>query len=597
MRELSLSGNRKRGSAAMPAQNRKKLLVVGNESHVALEHGKSLEERGYSVLISADGESALAKFADDPSIDLVLMSIELGEGMDGAETAAKMLSERNAPVLFLYGPADREAMGMASGVGSYGFVGEDSSIEVLDASIRTALGLFEAREQLDRIVSESGELIGVLDGEGRYTFVNECCEKALGYGRGELLGKRAAELIHSADLEAALALHEDLKARPRGSADRWRVRDKAGNYLYLECRSRVYSSREGEPMTVVISHDVTERIMAEEALREGEARFRNLLRDVQRIAVQGYSPDGTTQYWNKASELLYGYAEAEALGRNLVELIIPPEMRDEVRRDIRRMTETGEPIPAAELSLMRKDGARVSVYSSHTVVRVPGKAPELFCIDIDLAERKKAEEEIRSLLAEKELLLREAHHRVKNSMGTIASMLSLQARSSSAAGIGAALEEAAMRVQGMMLLYDKLARAEGFSAVSLADYLPQLVDEIAANFASAASVAIGKRVEDFSLDAKRLQLLGIIVNELVTNAMKYAFAGREEGRMLVAAASREGIVSVEVQDDGSGIPESIDFGNSTGLGLMLVEALARQLDGSVRLERGAGTRVLLEFPA
>ncbi|CAG0974452.1 partial Response regulator PleD, partial [Anaerolineales bacterium] len=119
------------------------------------------------------------------------------------------------------------------------------------------------------------------------------------------------------------------------------------------------------------------------------------LQEIQNIAVQGYAPDGTIQYWNSASERFYGYSAQEALGRNLLDLIIPPEIRDEVRRDVQKMVETGHPIPASELSLMRKDGSRISVYSSHTIVSCPGCVPELFCLDVDLTERKRTEELLR----------------------------------------------------------------------------------------------------------------------------------------------------------------------------------------------------------
>jgi len=145
------------------------------------------------------------------------------------------------------------------------------------------------------------------------------------------------------------------------------------------------------------------RIMA--ALEESEERFRMLLQHVPSVAVQGYSMDGTTQYWNEASEKLYGYSAEEAVGKNLVELIIPPEMRSEVREAIRSMAESGQPIPASELSLMKKDGSRVAVFSSHAVVRRSGGALELFCIDIDLTERKRAEEALFDEITKRRILI------------------------------------------------------------------------------------------------------------------------------------------------------------------------------------------------
>jgi len=139
--------------------------------------------------------------------------------------------------------------------------------------------------------------------------------------------------------------------------------------------------------------ELSERKRAEESLRRSEKRFQNLLQNIPSVAVQGYGPDGTTQYWNQTSERLYGYRKEEAIGHNLLALIIPPEMREKVTREIQWMADTGKPIPPSELSLMRKDGSRVAVFSSHAVVKIPGRPPELFCFDIDLTEQKRMERE------------------------------------------------------------------------------------------------------------------------------------------------------------------------------------------------------------
>jgi two-component system, cell cycle sensor histidine kinase and response regulator CckA len=132
---------------------------------------------------------------------------------------------------------------------------------------------------------------------------------------------------------------------------------------------------------------------AERALIVNEKRFHSLLQSIPSVAVQGYGPDGTTQYWNQASERRYGYSAQEAIGRNLMDLIIPPEMRADAAQAVRQMIDNGQPIPALELSLMRKDGARVAVFSSHAVVQIPGSAPEIFSMEIDLTEHKRAQAE------------------------------------------------------------------------------------------------------------------------------------------------------------------------------------------------------------
>jgi diguanylate cyclase (GGDEF)-like protein/PAS domain S-box-containing protein len=150
-----------------------------------------------------------------------------------------------------------------------------------------------------------------------------------------------------------------------------------------------------ERMRVEFEAIINEARKAQEALLESEVRFRTILQTIPSVAVQGYAQDGTTRYWNTASERLYGYRAEEAIGRNLLETIIPPEMRSGVREAMRQMFASGQPIPAGELSLMRKDGSRVDVFSSHAHVHVPGQAPEMFCLDIDLTERKRLEEALR----------------------------------------------------------------------------------------------------------------------------------------------------------------------------------------------------------
>jgi len=142
------------------------------------------------------------------------------------------------------------------------------------------------------------------------------------------------------------------------------------------------------------------RKQAGDALAASERRFREILQGAATVAVQGYAVDGTVRYWNRASETFYGYSAEEALGRNLLDLIIPPGKRDEVRNEMRYMAQTGKAAPASELVLMRKDGSHITVYSSHALVQVPGQDTELFCIDIDLTDRLRAEKEKEKLQAQ-----------------------------------------------------------------------------------------------------------------------------------------------------------------------------------------------------
>ncbi len=151
--------------------------------------------------------------------------------------------------------------------------------------------------------------------------------------------------------------------------------------------------------------DISDRKQAEAALAKSEQRFRNLFETTPKISVQGYNQQRQVIYWNEASENLYGYTKAEAIGKQIEELIIPPEMRQDIIDAVQNWIINGQSIPADELNLMRKDGSRVAVYSSHLMLQNSEGEQEIYCVDIDLSDRKQAEEELRQAIATNQILI------------------------------------------------------------------------------------------------------------------------------------------------------------------------------------------------
>lgn len=263
--------------------------------------------------------------------------------------------------------------------------------------LATEQALRNSAARLHAIAYAIPDVLLVLDAQGRYIEVLSPDESALAAPAPQLLGKRLHEVLPAVQADRFMDLiHATLRSGQTESLE-YRMETLSGP-RHFEGRVQPLGTRvDGQATVVFLARDITERLQAENALRESELRFRSLLRDIPSISVQGYLADGTTTYWNKASEKLYGYTEQEALGRNLLDLIIPAAMREPVRKDIAAMFATGKPIPAGELRLRRKDGSLVDVFSSHTRIDVPGQAPEMFCIDIDISGRKAAEEEARYL--------------------------------------------------------------------------------------------------------------------------------------------------------------------------------------------------------
>jgi len=198
-------------------------------------------------------------------------------------------------------------------------------------------------------------------------------------------------------------------------------------------------------------------------------------------------------------------------------------------------------------------------------------------------------------IREKELLLHEVHHRMKDNMMTIGSLLNLQAATMQEPMAAAALMDAKSRLLSMGVLYDKLYRSDNVREMLVGDYLPSLVEEVVSLFVNSGSVNISASMEDFTLSAKLLSTLGIIINELATNAMKYAFPEERPGTITLAASVIDERVVIVFEDDGIGLPTSIDCQNAGGFGLKLVGILVSQLNGTLSIERTHGTRYVIGF--
>ena len=261
----------------------------------------------------------------------------------------------------------------------------------------TEQALAESVARLRAIAAAQPDVLLVIDAQGRHVDVLSSNDAPLMAPAFQLLGKRVHDLLPAAQADQFVALIQKTLQSGQTESFVYQLQTLSG-LRHFEGRARPLGTIvNGQATAVFLARDITERLAAESALRESELRFRSLLRDIPSISVQGYQADGTTTYWNKASEVLYGYSEQEALGKNLLELIVPTDMQEPVRESIRAMFTHGTPIPSGELRLRHKNGTPVDVFSSHTRIEVPGQAPELFCIDIDISGRKAAEEEARYL--------------------------------------------------------------------------------------------------------------------------------------------------------------------------------------------------------
>lgn len=196
------------------------------------------------------------------------------------------------------------------------------------------------------------------------------------------------------DRDAALARMREALAQG-GDCYEWPTRRRDGSVMWNEVSTSPIDV-DGRQCALSVAVDITMRREGERLLRESDERFRALLEDVPGVAIQGYDVNGIVNYWNRASEKLYGFSAEEAMGRDLINLIVPPESAMTVRQAIEDLAERGLP-SNGEMEMLRKDGSRVPVYFTQTAVRRPGHPTEVFCMDIDLSERKRHENELKRI--------------------------------------------------------------------------------------------------------------------------------------------------------------------------------------------------------
>ena len=214
---------------------------------------------------------------------------------------------------------------------------------------------------------------------------------------------------------------------------------------------------------------------------------------------------------------------------------------------------------------------------------------------LEVKRREKAEKEISAQLAEKEIILKESYHRTKNNFASVSSLLTIQSDSTNNVDASAALKDAAGRVYGMALLYETMLLNEDNQTLSTKEYLGTLSSDIINLFPGTISLKVEKQIDDFQLDSKVLQPLGIIVNELLTNVMKYAFTGRDSGMIRISLKRDKENGILILQDNGNGMPEDFDLEKKSGFGLMLINWFVQQLNGKFTIKSNKGTKSVLVF--
>jgi len=305
--------------------------------------------------------------------------------------------------------------------------------------------------------------------------------------------------------------------------------------------------------------------------------------------------DGNSEYiyLNRAHVELLGYnCAADLLGKSWRQIYDSEEIRWLETHVFPILMHRGH--WRGEAMAKRRDGSRFPQEVSLTLA----DNSRLICVFRDITERKQAEEQIRTSLQEKEILLKEIHHRVKNNLLIVSNILELQEDYIRDPEIIKVLEDSQKRIYSMALIHEKLYRSPGLDRIDFGDYLETLADNLfeTYNFIPGDRINFQSDVETIYLNVETANPCGLIVNELVSNALKHAFPDGRSGTLKLSLhQDEEGKITLAVKDDGIGFPENLDFRTVESLGLELVCTLTKQLRGSIEMNRNNGTEFKLFF--
>jgi len=411
----------------------------------------------------------------------------------------------------------------------------------------------------------------------------------------ELLKLKITDIIDSSNVDVGSRHFYTVVHEGRDVGDIL-FRKKDGSVLWAQ----VNAVKLSEERFIAFCQDITSRKKAEILLFKSEERMRSIFDNLP-IGIFQSTLDGKFVYLNSAISEILGYSSAG----ELIDMVESSSIADVIYEEplnrpafVREVSSEPGIWKIFDNRYKRKDGTAFDGILAFCERPDPVNG-EIFHYGyvIDITESKIAEDKIKRLLSEKELLLKEVHHRIKNNMSAVAALLYLQAESMTDKAAVSLLDDARNRIKSMMLIYDRLYRTADYKNVDLTGYISDLVDEISLTYKiDGRNILLEKNILNFKMDSQMLFPIGIIINEIITNAFKHAFPDRNSGVIFISVQSYGNALKLLIRDNGVGIPDSFNIKTTDGFGLSLVNILVNQMNGTLEIIKNNGTeyRIVIE---
>jgi len=486
---------------------------------------------------------------------------------------------------------------------------DPQAVETLSVAFVEALNrkraekeVWESKERFRALTESTSDWIWEVDVNGVYTYASPKVKELLGYEPEEIIGKTPFDIMTYEEAKrVAMEFGTIVESRRPFAGLENTNRCKDGRLVVLETSGvPIFDAAGNFQGYRGIDRDITERKQLEEELRKSEEKYRLIFENAREgISVYEELPDGSRKFveCNPQYAMMSGYPHEELVR-------IGDTRKVQVSHNITQLEAVDIENSLSEqsyrgiFSWIHPDGKENYIEYTAARLNIDGSTFTIG-IDHDITDRKRAEEQLQASLKEK--VLKEIHHRVKNNLQIICSLLDLQANSAKDEQTFAIFNKSQNRIRTMALAHEYLYQSKDLARIAFAEYIPTLANYLFQSYQSYTdAIQLRINIEDgISLDIDKTIPCGLILNELVSNALKHAFVERREGksrveltcshRCIVPGKDDDGEFSLIVSDNGVGFPRNLDFRNTRSLGLRLVVNLVEQLDGTIELDRSAGT--------
>lgn len=459
--------------------------------------------------------------------------------------------------------------------------------------------LLESKEKYKKLTQSSPDPIFVVDFEGRIIYANDSVSKISNMPVEELKGKRWMDITPIPKEEVQNLYKLFLMALDGYEQKPLEIKiPKNNDFIYLEIYAALLESYGKIYAVQVIGHDITERKFAERSLMESEEKFRQMAENIEEVFYIIDKKMNKIVYISPAYEKVWGRT-CQSLYTNpksWIDSIHPEDKKDAVHTIFNQSEEVHTIGKGINYRIILPNGDIRWIWSRAFPVKgISGEIYRIAGIAMDITERKLHEDQIKHALKEKDAILREVHHRVKNNMQIISSLLNLQLEHLHDKKDVELFKESQNRVKSMSLIHGNLYQSENLSEINFNDYTQDLLRELCISHDIDPDIKLNTDLEDVILNIETSIPCGLIINELATNSMIHGFPEGMKGEIYVGLSSQDKILTLTVRDNGVGFPEGIDLDNVETMGMNLVKTLVGQLDGTIELNRENGTEIVVKF--